>query len=274
MPFMDNTPADQKFCVTRGRVWRNLIFRLVLGGILVAVLSVRHSDGWIPFVAVLMGILAGGVFALVIKPVGTPIVELGRDGVLLYPAKGAPRFVRWNTLTSVEYRLSESLSDNRHRRPGLVFNTKGLVWFYELPAGASDPETIAAAIRARIPTPTSTGHDTLESADFFEIIFGIRLPDAASTVHSEYHPGDGSGLWAVRLAKADFMKLKADAGSVSEWFPLTRDQRFSVGGRNLVGTVDLQGEYAISRGEWDSTPVLVWDASAGILYGLLTRSLT
>lgn len=221
-------------------------------------------------VLILEAIVVGILFAKSLSPVGTDTVRIGRDGVLLYePKRKTWRTIPWRLISGV----TPLVVQGRHSRSEfLVFRTKALEWKYLLPPGIAPAEEIAAAIRSRLTHGGVSPDSAPEAGDFFEVIFGIRLPGTARVVHTEYHTADGSGWWSVKIAGGDFVKLKAEAGSVSEWFPLTRDQRFSVGGRRLTGTVDLHGDYALSTGEWEATPALVWDASSGVLHGLLTRS--
>lgn len=210
------------------------------------------------------------VFATNINAVDSPVVRIERDGVSLYdPQRKTWRMIFWRSISGV----TPLVIQGRHSRSEhLVFRTKSLEWKYRLPPGLAPAEEIAAAIRARLTPDAPSPEASPEAGDFFEIIFGIRLPGTAKVVHAEYHPADGSGWWSVKLVREEFLRLKAEAGSLSDWYPLTRDQRFSVGGRRLTGTADLQGDYALSTGEWESTPALVWDVSSGVLHGLLTRS--
>lgn len=220
--------------------------------------------------AVVLGVIALFGFVQGVVPVETRVLRLAEDGVHLY-GKGpdATRVLSWANLSDVT--AGKAPDQNERGREMLVFRLKALEWRYVLPAGAPPAVVLAAAIRARIRPEVAAKTDSLDAPAFFETVFGIQLPATTAVLHAEFHPSDKSGLWSVRMPKAEFLKLKSAAGSVSEWFPLTRDQRFEVGGRRLIGTQDIRGEYAISRQEWEATPVLVWDANDGVLHGMLTR---
>lgn len=235
----------------------------------------KTSEQWGVIIAGVVGVVGCVVFALTIKPVDSPVVVIRDDGVLLYPNRGEPRLIPWTMISDVEFRAvrrDDGFVSERRNAFALVFRLMALKWAYVLPTGAPSGEDIAAAIRARIRPEVAANVDRLDAPAFFETVFGIQLPVTTTVVHEEFHPADKSGLWSVRMNQDEFLKLKTTAGAVSAWFPLTRDQRFEVGGRRLVGTVDLAGEYAISRQEWDATPVLVWDSANGVLHGMLTRS--
>jgi hypothetical protein len=263
------------FSVRKGR--RNLALLGVAVPVLIGVVIAGVKHGWGDgIIAFAVGVFGVVVFTLGIKPVGHPVLRLDDAGVQVYePGRKSPRVLPWSMISGVEHQVfsgSEPRFGGQRSSPMLVFRLMAMEWGVTLPAGAPPAEEMVAAIRARIRPEVAAKSDSMEAPAFFETIFHIRLPDAAKVVHAEWHPADKSGWWSVRIGQDEFLKLKTTAGAVSEWFPLTRDQRFDVGGRRLVGTQDIRGEYAISRQEWDATPVLVWDSDAGVLHGMLTRS--
>ena len=264
------SPSDIVFGVTPASRRRTLWAVVIASFFSLLWLGAFSRGVGIFVVLILEAVVVGILFAKSFSPVGTDMVRIGRDGVLLYdPKRKTWRTTPWRLISGV----TPLVVQGRHSRSEfLVFRTKALEWKYLLPPGIAPAEEIADAIRVRIAPEAGTPGDAPEAGDFFEVIFGIRLPGTARLVHTEYHAADGSGWWSVKLDREDFLKLKAEAGAVSAWYPLTRDQRFEVGGRRLTGTGYLQGDYALSTGEWESTPALVWDASAGVLHGLLTRS--
>ncbi len=257
--------------VSRTQTWRHVSTGATL--LVVGALIVYGKDR--PLVGALLvtvvGVGATLVFALTIKPVTRPLLKINDECVFLYQSSARhARLIPWEILSGVEFQKGSSSAEARSR-DWLVFRLMALEWKFpadEIPEAGR----IVSVIRSRILPAVAAKTETLDAPAFFETVFGIRLPVTAKVVHAEFHPADKSGLWSVRITKDEFLKLKISAGAVSEWYPLTPDQRFEVGGRRLAGTSDINGEYAISRQDWDSTPVLVRDAGAGLLHGILTRS--
>jgi hypothetical protein len=265
---MEQEPSETTYSVTVTSRRRAILLGLAGAALTTLVWAVLYQSA---VLAVVLGLVAIVTFVQGIVPVETRVLRLAEDGVYLYE-KGSDRtrFLSWSNLSGVT--AGKVPDQNGRGREMLVFRLKALEWRYVLPVGSPAAEELAAAIRLRIRPEVAERTDSLDARAFFETVFSIRIPDTVKVLHEEFHSSDKSGLWSVRIGKDEFMKLKTTAGAVSEWFPLTCDQRFEVGGRRLVGTQDIRGEYAISRQDWDSTPVLVWDAADGVLHGMLTRS--
>lgn len=272
---MENNRGEVVFAVEKRRRGLAILFfavPLIIGAIIAG-----WRDGWgSALLGFAVGVVGVVVFVLTLKPVGHPVVKLTGEGVLVYePGRNSPRLLPWSMISNVDFRYTKHAETHfgaNRQSALLIFRLMALEWGVVLPAGAPPAEEIVAAIRAHIRPEVAAKTDSFDATAFFETIFHIRLPETARVLRSDWHPVDKSGLWSVRIAKEDFLKLRTAAGGVSEWWPLTRDQRFLVGGHRLVGTSDLNGEYAISNLDWDSTPVIVWDGATETLHGLLTRS--
>lgn len=196
-------------------------------------------------------------------------ISVADDG-LMFPGKGALKtaLIPWRLVREV--RISEDSEGGWYL--GLLL--KG-GFFRHLAGNLTQAEAVRMEreIRPYLPTSGAEPERPLTAEDFFELFFNVTLPAGARVTHAEFHAGDRTGHWAVTLSDDALKRLLTEQGRVTAWYPLTSDQRFRVGGMNLVGRRDLDGAYALATQDWDRIPALVWNPEERTLRGLLAESM-
>jgi len=210
---------------------------------------------------------AAYLFVRCLPPAANAGVGIGDAGLRLPAAAGRPaRLIPWNLVSDA------TCVEDAEAGWYIVLRLKALVYRLPFPLSRERAERLREAIDAKI-TDDGRRTDRLSVAEFFRLFFDVTLPTTASAVGAEYHPEEPSGLWTLKLTREERDALFTRRGMISAWYPLTRDQRFRVGGRPLIGGADIAGDYAIATGDFPSTPVLVWDRQAGLLHAILTSSM-